>query len=73
MKAELFSDNLYHDQNHLEFDPVQVVAAEERVERLFLRGQHAITQILLKNGTQYLLRGALKAQIKAARHTSSAP
>ena len=67
MRAALFSDTFYHGENHIEFDPQKVVAAEERTERLLLRGQHTVTQITLKNGAQYVLRGALKAQIESAQ------
>ena len=69
MRAALFSDTFYHGENHIEFDPACVTHCEERTERLFLRGQHAVTQITLDNGAQYVLRGALKAQIERARST----
>ncbi len=70
MQAALFSDTFYHGENHIEFDPQEVVSAEERTERLFLRGEHIVTQITLQNGAQYVLKGALKAQIEHARHTA---
>ncbi len=72
MRAALFSDTFYHGENHIEFDPSQVVQCEERTERLFLRGSHTVTQITLENGAQYVLRGALKAQIERVRHKTSA-
>ena len=67
MRGALFSDTFYHGENHIEFDPACVTHGEKRTERLFLRGQHDVTQITLENGAQYLLRGAWKVQIERAR------
>lgn len=70
MRCQIFTDPLYHAERHLDFDPADVVAIEEKTARLFLRGKHRVTAITLKSGVQHLLRGEVAAQIEAAREAA---
>ena len=59
MRCEIFTDPLYHSDTHLEFDPAQVVAVEEKTIRLFLRGKHRVTEVTLQSGARHILKSVL--------------
>jgi hypothetical protein len=73
MHCEIFTDSIYHGDQHLELDPREVAQAEERTVRLFLRGRHDVTKVTLQDGRKYLLRGHLAARIEAERRRAEKP
>ena len=69
MRFEIFTDPLYNGETFVEFDPDDVVEAEEKTIKLFLRGRHRVTEIRLKSGAKHLLIGEVKAQIENGQNS----
>ena len=67
LRCDVFTDPRYHAEQHIELDPNQVVAAEEKVVRLFLGGRHEVTVVTMQNGERHTLAGFVAQQIETAR------
>ncbi|RYX85983.1 hypothetical protein EON83_04300 [bacterium] len=67
MRFPIFADPMYSAELTAEFNPLDVVAIEQKQVALFLRGSHWTTYITLRNGAEYALQGRVADQIRAAQ------
>ncbi len=67
----LFTDPRYHTEATIEIDTSQIANIEEKTVKLFMAGKHRVTQVELRNGETYLLRGHLASQIGSAHRQNS--
>lgn len=73
MRCEVFTDPLYNGEKSIEFEPSDVVAAQERDLRLLLRPKRRVTVITLRNGDRYMLDGSWSERIQAAQAGHAPP
>ena len=67
MVLEVFTDPRYSAEKVMDIDPTQVVDAVEKTIRLFMGGEHRVTEVTLKSGNRYTLKGALRQELEAAQ------
>jgi hypothetical protein len=67
MRFDIFTDPRYHAEQHIEFEPTEVVGLEEKTVRLFMGGKHQVTVVTLQNGERHVLAGFVAQQIAGAK------
>ena len=67
MRAQIFIDPLYGSERYVEFDPVWVVEAEDRFQKLLVRPKVAVTALKFRNGERHLVFEHWAERIRTAQ------